>query len=151
MDRRLDRGEGRAQSHLHSLPDDEKELDMSAMARSYLFPRKVAAIGDPMVDADLLDPDGNIRHLAEYKGKWILLDFWSGGCGPCNMAAPELEKFAAAQPDSIVVVSVSTDDDRYWRQSTERLKNLRQQLETIRCAAPDSFSTMVARGCPPMW
>ena len=106
----------------HSLPDDEKELDMSAMARSYLFPRKVAAIGDPMVDADLLDPDGNIRHLAEYKGKWILLDFWSGGCGPCNMAAPELEKFAAAQPDSIVVVSVSTDDDRYWRQSTERLK-----------------------------
>ena len=66
------------------------------------------------------------------------------------MAAPELEKFAAAQPDSIVVVSVSTDDDRYWRQSTERLKiSGNNWNDPMRSAG--LFLDYGCQGCPPMW
>ena len=45
-----------------------------------------------MADGDLYDLDGNVRHLSEFKGKYILLDFWSQGCGPCLQSLPELEE-----------------------------------------------------------
>ena len=41
--------------------------------------------GDEMADTDLYDLQGNIHHLADYKGKYLLVDFWSRGCGPCMM------------------------------------------------------------------
>ena len=51
-------------------------------------------IGDDMVDADLIDRDGHICHLSEFKGKYILLDFWNRGCGPCMKAFPEAAEIA---------------------------------------------------------
>ncbi len=33
----------------------------------------------------------------------VVVDFWSPTCGPCLMAAPELDKYASANPDVLVV------------------------------------------------
>jgi thioredoxin 2 len=39
----------------------------------------------------------------------IVVDYWAPWCGPCRMVAPELEKVAARQAGSLVVVKVNTD------------------------------------------
>lgn len=40
-------------------------------------------IGEMAPDWELADIDGNKYHLSDYKGKFVLLEFWAVGCGAC--------------------------------------------------------------------
>ena len=40
----------------------------------------------------------------------VLVDFWATWCGPCQMLAPELEKFANENQQAIKVVKLNIDD-----------------------------------------
>ena len=64
----------------------------------------------------LYDADGNLHRLAEFIGKYILLDFWSAGCGPCVQAIPELQEIARKYAGRVAVVSISQDPKPVWKE-----------------------------------
>jgi thiol-disulfide isomerase/thioredoxin len=80
-----------------------------------LFPPAVAGVGDSMADADLVDVDGNTARLADHAGKWMLIDFWNSGCGPCIEAFPEMKELSITYAEKLTIVSVSLDSDSAWR------------------------------------
>ncbi len=49
-------------------------------------------------------------HLASYRGKVVLLNFWATWCPPCVMEMPSLLQLHHDQPD-LVVLAVSIDED----------------------------------------
>jgi cytochrome c biogenesis protein CcmG/thiol:disulfide interchange protein DsbE len=52
------------------------------------------ALGDPVPAAPLPRlKGGGDGSLAEYKGRWVLVNFWASWCVPCKEEAPALEKF----------------------------------------------------------
>ena len=54
--------------------------------------------------------DGKSASLQDYKGRVLLLDFWSLGCGPCIMSMPSLQRVADKYADkSVSVVGVNLD------------------------------------------
>ncbi|WP_162817918.1 TlpA disulfide reductase family protein [Niabella yanshanensis] len=87
-----------------------------------LYPPAIVKPGEPMFDTLLKDLDGNSYHLADFKGKYILLDFWSFGCGPCHASVPEMKELHEKLKDSLTIVGLSSDNKKMWRQATDLFK-----------------------------
>ena len=61
---------------------------------------------------ELKDANGQTVHLADYKGKVVLLDFWATWCGPCKIEIPWFMEFEQQFKDrGFAVVGVSMDED----------------------------------------
>ena len=88
--------------------------------RLHLYPAEKAVCGEPMIDGEMYDLDGASHSLGELGGKYILVDFWSSGCGPCVMAMPEMGAIAEEYKGRLEVVSITTDGDKQWREASEQ-------------------------------
>lgn len=86
-----------------------------------LFPPQVVKVGDMVPeDIELKDTLGNVHRLQELRGKFVLLDFWSTGCGPCIMSFPEMKEISEQMADSLEVVSISQDSENAWRKASAK-------------------------------
>jgi thiol-disulfide isomerase/thioredoxin len=62
----------------------------------------------------LVDADGKPVHIADFKGKVVVLNLWATWCAPCVAEMPTLAKLAAeyaGKPVAVVPVSVDTAAD----------------------------------------
>lgn len=87
-----------------------------------LNPPKTAKVGEPMYDTLLTDLNGKYYHLSDFKGKYILLDFWSFGCGPCHASVPEMKEIAEAFKENLAVVSLTSDNQEMWKKASDYFK-----------------------------
>lgn len=55
----------------------------------------------------LLDATDGEHTLAEYSGKWVVLNFYATWCAPCRREMPSLDRLQTALPE-IAVVPVAT-------------------------------------------
>ena len=56
------------------------------------------------VDFTLPDLDGKEHSLSDYRGKWVLVNYWATWCPPCLEEIPELEVFHSNHKDVDAVV-----------------------------------------------
>lgn len=88
-----------------------------AEIHTYVYPPRVLQVGDEAVDAELFDMQGNKHRLFEAfaDGQYVLLDFWSIGCGPCRMSEPEMREVYERMEGKLEIVGVSQDDLSTWK------------------------------------
>lgn len=98
------------------LSEADKQTEVGQSISEYMNLGAEVNVGDDMVDGDLYDPEGNLHHLSEYAGRYIMLDFWSRGCSPCIQSIPEVEKIAEMYKDKLAVISISGDAKEDWKQ-----------------------------------
>lgn len=102
------------------MSEEDKETPLGYEIIANIFPPPVVEVGDAMADTDLLDINGNTKHLSSYLGKYLLLDFWSRGCGPCIMALPEMKEISELYTDILTIISISLDADAAWKEALNR-------------------------------
>ena len=61
------------------------------------------ALAEP-VDFQLQGLDGKTYRLSDYRGKWVLVNYWATWCPPCREELPELEVFHSNHKDKDAVV-----------------------------------------------
>jgi cytochrome c biogenesis protein CcmG, thiol:disulfide interchange protein DsbE len=78
-----------------------------------------AQTGKPAPDFTVSDGATSV-HLAGYRGRVVLLNFWATWCAPCVAEMPSLLQLHRDNPDiAIIAVSVDEDADAY-KQFLER-------------------------------
>jgi len=82
------------------------------------------------VAPDFTVSDGSTSvHLANYRGKVVLLNFWASWCAPCVEELPSLLQLHHENPDIVVLaVSIDEDPDAY----TSFIRNRHVDLITVR-------------------
>lgn len=58
------------------------------------------------------DIDGNIIDINQYKGKYVLLDFWASWCPPCMRSMPLLKEIRKKYPrEKLLIIGINYDRD----------------------------------------
>jgi thiol-disulfide isomerase/thioredoxin len=88
-----------------------------AEIHTYLYPPHVLQVGEEATDAELFDMQGNKHRLLEglSDGRYLLLDLWSIGCGPCRMAEPEMREVYERMKDKLEIVGINGDNLSTWK------------------------------------
>ncbi len=72
--------------------------------------RKKTAIGKTALDFTLNDVNGKPVSLSDYRGKYVLVDFWASWCGPCRAENPNVVKAYNQYKDkNFTILGVSLD------------------------------------------
>ena len=70
-------------------------------------------VGDPAPDKQLSQLGGTgTGDIADYRGRWVLVNFWASWCAPCRSEAPALESFQKEHaPQGFTVLGINLDDN----------------------------------------
>ena len=90
--------------------------------REWVYPYPKAELGKPCVDSDLFDVNGKKHHLADFRGKYVLLDFWANYCGACIEAFPHIGKIQQQYADQLSIISIGVDKMDTWKKSPHQKK-----------------------------
>lgn len=119
-----------------------KGISYVRMIPDKIAARKRSAVGQPAPEFAFKDISGKSANLSDYRGKYVLLEFWASWCVPCRAENPDLLKaYKKYQDKGFVVIGVSLDDKKdKWEKAIQE-----DQLPWIHTSDLNAFNNKVAR------
>lgn len=87
------------------------------------------------------DLEGKSHQFNDYRGKWILVNYWATYCPPCHAEIPDIERFAQENKDKFIVLGMDAGGSR-----VDEIKAFKQELNISYPLIPMQESTMLSFG-----
>lgn len=95
----------------------------------------------PVDDFSFQDMDGKAHNFSDYKGQWVVVNYWAIFCPPCRVEIPDLIRFLDDNPKKVTVLGMDAGMDEI-----EVLKEFAQDQKINYPIIPTQTSTMAAFG-----
>ncbi|MCC9138114.1 redoxin domain-containing protein [Pontibacter silvestris] len=97
----------------NSLSAEVKNSEVGKQYGQALDKLKVTALGATAPDFTQNTPEGKPVKLSDFKGKYVLIDFWASWCGPCRQENPNVVKVYNQYKDkNFTILGVSLDNEK---------------------------------------
>lgn len=83
---------------------------VAVLAYSFGFRMQRVGMGSVAPEVTLTSLEGDNVALSDFRGKRVLLNFWSTTCKPCIEELPALNQLQATYPDELVILAVNQGD-----------------------------------------
>lgn len=82
-----------------------------------------ASAADLAPDFTLKDMDGNEVNLSDFRGKYLVVDFWGAWCVWCMRGMPAMKEYYAKYSDKVEFLGVDCNDtEETWKATIEEQK-----------------------------
>lgn len=99
-----------ASSLFNALTDSIKNAPSGVMYKESIDNTYKLSVGKMAPDFAAKDMEGKEKHLSDFRGKYVLLDFWASWCGPCRKESPTLtDNYSHYKTRQFEIVSLSVD------------------------------------------
>jgi peroxiredoxin len=80
---------------------------------------KPVSLGQPAPDFTVIGIDDKPINLSDYKGRYVMIDFWASWCPNCRLENPNIVKlYAVYHPKGFNILGISLDTTKnYWQQA----------------------------------
>jgi len=137
-------------SNAQNKPSNKAQDDVNLQTgKTNTFPE----IGKPMLYFKLNDVqnfDKQEVSLADFRGKWLILDFWTRYCSVCIKSFPKVDELSKQFQDDVVFMLVGRNDGKYYQGSIEIYEKVQKkfQLDLPFVFAPDLFERFGVSSVP---
>ncbi|MDA3880403.1 MAG: TlpA disulfide reductase family protein [Prolixibacteraceae bacterium] len=102
-----------------------KESDFVVAISDRADALRVSGVGSVAPDFTLNNPDGEEFSLSDYRGQYVLIDFWASWCQPCMIELPNvIELYEKYNAQGFEIIGVSLDRNREAWVSTIENKDI---------------------------
>jgi thiol-disulfide isomerase/thioredoxin len=111
------------ESYFKGLAPEVQQSGFGRLIQSRIKEVKLGMPGTKAIGFTSVDINGNQLSLADFKGRYVLLDFWASWCIPCRKGNPHLlELYTAYKNKGLEIIGVSDDDTKQdaWRKAVEK-------------------------------
>jgi thiol-disulfide isomerase/thioredoxin len=77
--------------------------------RLFLFLFSLCCLAAPAAAFTVTDSRGKAHKLADYAGKWVLVNYWATWCPPCLEEIPDLIALHDNKKNNLVVLGIAMD------------------------------------------
>ena len=88
-----------------------------------------------------LDIQGKRQELNQYRGKWLIINYWAIYCPPCRVEVTDIDIFARENKSTAVVFGMDTGGD-----PTDELLKFKKEFNLSYPLIPAQDSTLLAFG-----